>query len=55
VGGGMAGLNTAYKLKKSGLTAKIFEGANRTGGRMHTTSNLLGEGLRDAFDPRDRR
>ena len=45
VGGGMAGLNTAYKLKKAGLTAKIFEGANRTGGRMYTTTNLLGEGL----------
>lgn len=45
VGGGMAGLNAAYKLKKAGLTARIFEGANRTGGRMFTTTNLLGEGV----------
>ncbi len=45
VGGGMAGLNTAYKLQKAGLRAKIFEGADRTGGRMFTATNLLGEGL----------
>ncbi len=41
----MAGLNVAYKLKQAGLTAKVFEGANRTGGRMFTATNLLGEGL----------
>ena len=45
VGGGMAGLNTAYKLQKAGLQAKIFEGADRTGGRMFTASNLLGDGI----------
>ncbi len=45
VGGGMAGLNTAYKLQKAGLSAKIFEGADRTGGRIFTATNLLGEGL----------
>ena len=45
VGAGMAGLNTAYKLQKAGLTAKIFEGADRTGGRMFTRANLLGEGF----------
>ncbi|HVS30876.1 MAG TPA: FAD-dependent oxidoreductase [Thermoanaerobaculia bacterium] len=45
VGGGMAGLNTAWKLKKAGLEAKIFEGADRTGGRIFTASNLLGDGL----------
>jgi monoamine oxidase len=45
VGGGMAGLNTAYKLQKAGLRAKIFEGADRTGGRMFTATNLLGDGL----------
>src|SRR4051794_27336294 len=36
VGGGMAGLNTAYKLQKAGLHATIFEGADRTRGRMVT-------------------
>jgi monoamine oxidase len=45
VGGGMGGLNTAYKLQKAGLRAKIFEGADRTGGRMFTATNLLGDGL----------
>jgi monoamine oxidase len=45
VGAGMAGLNTAYKLQKAGLTAKIFEGADRTGGRMFTRANLLGDGF----------
>jgi monoamine oxidase len=45
VGAGMAGLNAAYKLQKAGLTARIFEGANRTGGRMFTATDLLGDGL----------
>ena len=45
VGGGMAGLNTAYKLQKAGLRATIYEGADRTGGRIFTATNLLGEGL----------
>jgi monoamine oxidase len=45
VGAGVAGLNAAYKLKQSGLTATIFEGANRTGGRMFTARDLLADGL----------
>jgi monoamine oxidase len=45
VGAGMAGLNAAYKLKQAGLTATIFEGANRTGGRMFTARDLLADGL----------
>jgi monoamine oxidase len=45
VGAGVAGLNAAYKLQKAGLTAKVFEGANRTGGRMLTATDLLGAGL----------
>jgi monoamine oxidase len=45
VGGGMAGLNTAYKLQKAGLTATIYEGSDRTGGRMFTAKDLLGAGL----------
>jgi monoamine oxidase len=45
VGGGMAGLNTAYKLQKAGLRSTIYEGADRTGGRIFTASNLLGDGL----------
>ena len=45
VGAGVAGLNTAYKLQQAGLRATIYEGANRTGGRMFTATNLLAEGL----------
>lgn len=45
VGAGVAGLNAAYKLQKAGLTAKVFEGANRTGGRMFTATDLLADGL----------
>ena len=41
----MAGLNTAYKLQKAGLRASIYEGADRTGGRIFTASNLLADGL----------
>jgi monoamine oxidase len=45
VGGGMAGLNTAFKLQKAGLNATIYEGADRTGGRMFTARNLLADGI----------
>jgi monoamine oxidase len=45
VGGGIAGLNAAYKLQKAGLSATIYEAADRTGGRMFTASNLLADGL----------
>jgi monoamine oxidase len=31
VGAGLAGLNTAYKLQKVGLRAKVFEGSDRIG------------------------
>jgi monoamine oxidase len=45
VGGGMAGLNTAYQLSKAGLAATVFEGSDRTGGRMFTATDLLATGL----------
>jgi monoamine oxidase len=45
VGGGMAGLNTAWKLQKAGLAARVYEGSDRTGGRMFTAKDLLGAGL----------
>lgn len=45
VGAGVAGLNAAYKLQKAGLTATVYEGANRTGGRMFTATDLMGAGL----------
>jgi monoamine oxidase len=45
VGGGIAGLNAAYKLQQAGLGATVFEGASRTGGRIFTATNLLADGL----------
>jgi monoamine oxidase len=45
VGAGVAGLNAAYKLQQAGLRARIFEGSDRTGGRMFTATDLMGDGL----------
>ncbi|HVG61836.1 MAG TPA: NAD(P)/FAD-dependent oxidoreductase [Hyalangium sp.] len=36
VGGGMAGLHCAYRLKRLGVTAQVYEAAARVGGRMFT-------------------
>src|SRR5689334_14200313 len=36
VGGGMAGLHCAFRLKRSGLLASVFEAAGRLGGRVYT-------------------
>lgn len=44
VGGGMAGLRAAYQLKKAGWYSTIFEASERTGGRMYSTKNLMGDG-----------
>ena len=45
VGAGMAGLNAAYQLQKMGLSATVYEAANRTGGRMYTMRNIFGENI----------
>ncbi len=45
VGGGIAGLNAAYKLKKQGWIANIYEASSRTGGRMYTARHLLNPGV----------
>ena len=45
VGAGMAGLNAAYHFKKSGYAVEIYEAASRTGGRMYSAKNILGNGL----------
>ena len=39
VGAGMAGLNAAYQLKNAGITASIYEGSHRLGGRILTHYN----------------
>lgn len=45
VGAGIAGLNTAYRLKQAGYYADVYEAAHRIGGRMYTVKDILGAGL----------
>lgn len=45
VGGGIAGLNAAYQLKKKGRTSQIYDANTRTGGRMYTAHDLLAPGV----------
>ncbi|WP_207714091.1 NAD(P)/FAD-dependent oxidoreductase [Scytonema sp. UIC 10036] len=44
VGGGIAGLNAAYQLKKIGLTATVYEARERLGGRIQSVTGAIGEG-----------
>jgi monoamine oxidase len=41
VGGGLAGLTCAYRLKQAGLNAQIYEASDRTGGRCYTERSFL--------------
>lgn len=41
IGGGIAGLNTAYQLQKLGLTATVYEAKTRIGGRIHSVEGKL--------------
>src|SRR5262245_18386094 len=45
VGGGLAGLVCAHRLKRAGVSATVFEASNRTGGRTFTARNMLPEGV----------
>ncbi len=45
IGGGIAGLNAAYTLKKAGVIAQVYEGSSRLGGRILTAKNILGQRL----------
>lgn len=45
VGGGIAGLNAAYQLRRSGLRATVYEASARTGGRMFSSTGLLAPGV----------
>jgi monoamine oxidase len=45
IGGGIAGLNTAYQLKKQGYLATVYEARPRLGGRIHTRNNILDPGI----------
>ncbi|MFN5324619.1 MAG: flavin monoamine oxidase family protein [Bacteroidota bacterium] len=44
IGAGLAGMNCAYQLKKRGISSTIYEGSNRTGGRVLTRSNFIAPG-----------
>lgn len=45
IGGGIAGLNAAYKLRKRGWLATVYEADKRTGGRMWSARDVLNPGL----------
>lgn len=45
VGGGIAGLNAAYQLKKAGVEATLYEARRRLGGRILTVRDAAGEGV----------
>ena len=47
VGGGVAGLNAAYQLKKRGLIATVYEARDRLGGRMYSLTGAVEPGLVD--------
>lgn len=49
VGGGMAGLNAAYTLKRHGYQATVYEAARRIGGRMFTGRDVMAPGLTTEF------
>lgn len=36
IGGGIAGVNAAYRLKQSGVKSTVYEATSRVGGRMYT-------------------
>lgn len=44
IGGGMAGVHCAFRLKEKGIKATIYEAQSRVGGRMFTARNKFGDG-----------
>jgi monoamine oxidase len=44
VGAGLAGLTAAYRLKQAGVTAAVYEGADRVGGRCWTIRGAFLDG-----------
>ena len=45
IGGGIAGLNAAYQLKKAGLNSTVYEAKPRVGGRIRSVTGAVGEEL----------
>src|SRR5689334_19996450 len=44
VGGGLAGLTAAYRLKQAGYAAQLFEASDRLGGRCWTIRGAFADG-----------
>ncbi|MFM9052571.1 MAG: flavin monoamine oxidase family protein [Bacteroidota bacterium] len=44
IGGGLSGLNCAYQLMKRGITSTVYEGSDRTGGRILTKRDFIAPG-----------
>ena len=45
LGAGVAGLHAAYILQQANIETTIYEASGRTGGRMYTVKNMLGQGI----------
>lgn len=45
VGGGLAGLTAAYRLKQAGVAVRVLEAQERIGGRMRSLTGHFPEGL----------
>ncbi len=45
VGGGLSGLTAAWHLQRAGLRPTVYEGSSRAGGRIHSATGVVGEGL----------
>lgn len=45
VGGGLAGLTTAYRLQRHGIPSMLYEASSRLGGRVFTKRNFNSEGM----------
>ncbi|HMU66043.1 MAG TPA: NAD(P)-binding protein, partial [Cellvibrionaceae bacterium] len=45
LGAGLAGLMAGYTLKKRGISAHLYDAAERTGGRVFSQENLVADGL----------
>jgi monoamine oxidase len=44
VGGGIAGIHCAYRLRKLGITSTVYEASTRIGGRMYTDRTTFPDG-----------
>ncbi|MDR7521914.1 MAG: FAD-dependent oxidoreductase [Armatimonadota bacterium] len=49
VGGGIAGLQAAYRLRRAGIRALVYDAATRTGGRIRSAANAIAPELVTEF------